>query len=156
MGFQVSGLKKDQFKHLYGKDDKSLAKAGARRMTVDEKPGYPCRVSLEDVEIGETVLLFNYEHLPTNSPYRSSHAIFVKEGASHAEVARNEVPESLRMRLLSVRAFDDDDMMIDADVVPGNAIEPVIERMLANDDVSFLHLHNAMRGCYAARVDRYD
>ena len=154
MGYQISALHEDEFSHLFGKDEESLATAGVRRMTVDAKPGYPCRVSLEDVEIGETVLLFNYEHLPTDSPYRSSHAIFVKERATRAELATNEVPESLRLRLLSVRAFDSDDMMIDADVVPGDAIEAVIERMLANDEVSFLHLHNAKRGCYAARVDR--
>jgi hypothetical protein len=77
MNFQISGLDEGHFRYLFGQDAEELAKYGVERMTVESQPGYPCRVSLKDVEIGETVLLMNYEHLPVASPYRSSHAIFV-------------------------------------------------------------------------------
>jgi hypothetical protein len=96
----------------------------------------------------------NYEHLPAQSPYRSSHAIFVKEGARRASVGKNKIPELLRIRLLSVRAFDANDMMVDADVVGGHDLEPIIETMLSIESVAFLHIHNAKRGCFMARVDR--
>jgi hypothetical protein len=120
---------------------------------VESQPGHPCRISLEDADIGETVLLMNYEHLPALTPYRSSHAIFVREGAKNAIVGENQIPEMLRIRLLSVRAFDADEMMIDADIVDGDDLEPMIERMLSIESVEFLHIHNAKRGCFAARVD---
>jgi len=53
-----------------------------------------------------------------------------------------------------VRAYDSDDMMVDADVCQGNDVRGVIEHMLANDAVAFIHLHNAKRGCFSCRVER--
>jgi hypothetical protein len=123
-------------------------------MVADKRPGFPCRVSLRDADVGERVILLNYEHLPVDSPYRSRHAIFVSESATDAQLAVDEVPEQLRTRLLSVRAFDKDNMMTDAEVVPGTALERVIESLFSNPAVHYLHIHNAKRGCYAARVDR--
>ena len=154
MDFQIRSLDQSQFHHLFGMDPETLAEHGVERLTVDSKPGYPCRVSLKDIEIGETVLLMNYEHLSAPSPYRSSHAIFVHEGASQATVARNRIPDLLRIRLLSVRAFDAQGMMVDADVVDGQQLEELIDRMLSMPSVSFLHLHNAKRGCFLARVEK--
>ncbi len=154
MCFQISGLDVDQFSHLFGKDLEELSKSGVERMIVDSNPGYPCRVSLQDADIGETVLLMNYEHQPALSPYRSSHAIFVREWAGQTKPGRNEVPEMLRHRMISVRAFDSSGMMVDADIVDGRQLEPMIDRMLAIESVSYLHLHNAKRGCYAARVEQ--
>ena len=43
--------------------------------------------------------------------------------------------------------------MVDADVVDGGSLEPLIKRFLANAEVSYLHAHYAKRGCYA-RADR--
>jgi hypothetical protein len=154
MDFQICSLDRSQFSHLFGKSTQELAECGVTRETVDEKPGFPCRVSLQDVEVGNTVLLLNYEHQPAVSPYRSSHAIYVQEWANQATPEKNEIPEVFRIRLLSVRAFDSSGMMIDADIVDGNALESVIERMFSNGSARYLHLHNAKRGCFAARVER--
>lgn len=154
MGFQISPLRAGEFRHLFGLDDDALARYGARRMTVDAKPGYPCRVTLEDAEPGESVLLVNYEHLAVNTPYRSTHAVFVREGAGTCPPIANRIPEQLTIRLLSIRAFDVDGMMVDADVVHGKESEPLIRKLLDDPRVDFLHIHNAKPGCYAARVDR--
>ena len=154
MEFQISALSASNFSHLVGLDDESLAEHAARRMQADMNPGYPCRVTLEDADIGESVLLLNYEHLPVATPYRAAHAIFVREGATTCPPIVNQIPEQLRIRLLSIRAFDADGMMVDADVVHGTESEPVIERLLGHQRVDYLHIHNAKPGCYAARVDR--
>lgn len=154
MSFQVSALSAEPFRHLFGAPDDVLAAHGAVRRVADAAPGFPCRVSLREAEPGESVLLLHYEHQPAATPYRASHAIYVREGADEAHPLPGEVPDVLRRRLLSVRAFDDAGMMVDADVVDGYALEPVIARMFADDTVRYLHLHNAKRGCYAARVER--
>ena len=154
MGFQISALNIDQFSHLFGQDREALARQGVQRMVADNKPGFPCRVSLLDAEVGENVLLMNYEHQPMPTPFRSSHAIFVREWASQAIPGRNEIPEMFRHRLLSVRAFDASGMMIDADVIDGERLESMIEHMLANKSADNLHIHNAKLGCYAALVKR--
>ena len=111
-------------------------------------------MSLRDADPGETLLLLNWEHQPADSPYRSRHAIFVREHAVQAVPAAGEVPEVLRLRLLSARAFDAQGFMVDADVAHGRELEPVLERLLADPRVHDVHLHYAKPGCYAARVDR--
>lgn len=154
MSYAIQGIDSTPFRHLYGLSDEALAAEQVVRMTVTAKPDAPCRVELVDVEPGETVLLVNYAHLPIASPYRSSHAIFVREGAEMPARFENAVPEPLAIRLLSVRAFDGAGMMTDADVVEGRALEPLIVRFFADPAVAYLHVHNARRGCFAARVDR--
>ena len=154
MGFQVSALSVDQFSHLFGQDGEVLAQSGVQRVIADDCPGYPCRVSLQDAAIGESLLLMNYEHQSAASPYRSSHAIYVREFAGQARPDKNEIPESLRKRLLSVRSFDNSGMMLEADVIDGRQLERLIDQLFNNDTVDYLHIHSARRGCYAARVER--
>jgi hypothetical protein len=154
MSFRIQGLPVAPFVPLFGLSEEVLAARGVLRRVADRSPGFPCRVSLQDAVPGETVLLLNYEHLPVDSPYRSRHAIYVREYAHEYVPQIDELPEVLARRLLSVRAFDDKGMMIDADVVSGEEVRSVIESQLADPQAVFLHLHNAKPGCFAARVLR--
>ena len=154
MDFRITGLPAAPFAPLFAMTDEELARHRALRRTCDEKPGFPCRVSLEDARPGERVLLVNYEHLPVDSPYRASHAIYVREGATQPFDAVNELPEALATRLLSLRAIDAKGHIVDADIAEGAAIEPLIRRLLGNDQVAYVHAHFARRGCFAARIDR--
>ncbi len=153
-GFRITGLKRAEFEPLFGLSDEDLKERNALRVVADSKPGFPCRISLADAEPGESLILVNYEHQGAASPYRSSHAVYVREGASEEAVFENHVPPYLSIRLLSVRAFDEAGMMVDCDVTPGDALAPLIDRMLADDRAAYLHVHNARPGCFAARVDR--
>lgn len=154
MSFRITGLSPRPFRHLFGLSEEDLAKHGARRYVADSKPGYPDRVEVRDAEPGETLLLVNYVHQPADNPYRASHAIFVCEGAETAYDRTNEIPEAMRLRPLSLRAFDVSDMMVDADLVNGREIEAVIERLFADPRIAYIQAHYAKRGCYAARIDR--
>jgi hypothetical protein len=154
MDYQITGLPASRFAPLHALTSEELAARGVVRMVADKEPGFPCRVSLRDAAKGETVLLLNYEHLPVASPYRASHAIFVREGAAEARLAVNEIPPSLQIRLLSLRSYDRSGMMLEADVVAGEELGPAIERMLERSATEYLHVHNAKPGCFAARVDR--
>lgn len=154
MSFQVSALRLTLFDELFTLDDGALAARGARRMIATEKPGFPCRVSLEDAEPGEPVVLLPFSHQPADSPYRASGPIFVRERAVEASLAPGDVPALLRSRILSVRAYDHDDLMIDADVVDGREVEPLIARFFENPSVGYIHVHFARPGCFACRVDR--
>jgi hypothetical protein len=66
----------------------------------------------------------------------------------------DEIPEVLRLRPLSLRAFGSDHMMLDADLVDGRDAAVAIGRLLANPEVHYIQAHYAKRGCYAARIDR--
>lgn len=154
MTFRITGLPAERFAHLFGLSDPELARHRALRRTCDEKPGFPCRVSLEDAEPGEPVLLLNYEHLPVESPYRASHAIYVRERHQSAYDEVGAIPPALLPRLLAVRGFDAGGMMIVADVVEGRALVPLVEQFLGSPGIAYLHAHFARRGCFAARIDR--
>lgn len=154
MTFQVVGLRPEEFAAFFTMSADELARRNARKMVVTASPGTPCRVSLADAEVGETVVLVNYEHQPAKTPYRSSHAIFVRKGVQQSHLAVGEVPQVMLSRLISLRAFDHDDMMVDADVVPGIELKGAIVQTFANPAVSYLHLHYAKPGCFAGKVKR--
>jgi hypothetical protein len=154
MSFRIRGLDPAPFRPLFQLSDAELAQRGARRVRVTEPHSAPDRIELRDAEPGETVLLLNHVYLDAPSPYRGTHAIYVREGAERAFDAVDHIPDALRRRLISLRAFDADGMMVDADVVEGRELEPLIERLLSLPGVAFLHAHHARRGCYAARIER--
>jgi Protein of unknown function (DUF1203) len=153
MDFRILGLNAKPFLPLYGESDAALRERGVCRVVVKKAYSAPDRIELRDVEPGESVLLLNHAYIDGETPYRGSHAIFVREGATVPFNAVNEIPDAIRRRLISLRAFDQDLMMVDAEVVEGANLEPLIRRFLALPDVRFLHAHHARRGCYAARIE---
>ena len=156
MTFQISAMPAEPFADLFTLSDEELAEQRARRMIVTAKPGTPCRVSMADAEVGETVILVNYQHQPADSPFQANHAIFVRDGAVRADLAAGEVPDVIRSRLMSLRLFDKDHMMIDADVVDGKKLGEAIVAAFADRNVAYAHLHYAKPGCFAATVTRVD
>jgi transcriptional antiterminator Rof (Rho-off) len=154
MSFRIQGLAAGIFDHLFALSDEELARLGAVRRTADDrKPGYPCRVSLTDSHPGDELLLLNYEHLPVASPYRMRFAIYVRKGDKTYDKI-DEVPDQLRTRMLAVRAFDAEGMMLGHELVHGRDLEGAIEKLLRAANTEYLHVHFAAPGCYAARVLR--
>ena len=154
MDFRIRGLSPEPFRQFYGLSDDELALHGVIRYLVKEKPGYPDRIEMREGEPGENMLLLNHVCQPAETPYRATHAIFIREGAQKTYDRVNEIPEVMRLRLMSLRGFDERGMMLDADVVEGQRLEQLIERMFANPDIAYIHAHNAKRGCYSGRIDR--
>jgi hypothetical protein len=152
--FQLVALPRESFVHLFTMTDAELAACGARRFVVDKKPGFPCRVSLVDSEIGETVILTPFQHHDVESPYQSGGPVFVREAAQTAKLEPNHIPMMFHHRLLSVRAYDEAAMMIGSKVIEGRDLEEAISRLFADRDIAYLHLHNAAPGCFNCRVER--
>jgi hypothetical protein len=156
MTYRITGLSPEPFSHLIGASDQELARHNAVRMTATTKPGAPCRITLEEAEPGETLILVNHVSHDVANPYRATHAIFVRANAREPATYVGEVPPVFVPRMLSLRAFDANDMMIDAAVTQPGESEEGILRLLANPAVSYIHAHNAGRGCFAARIDRHE
>jgi hypothetical protein len=155
MSFRIAGLRPETFQPLFSLADDALAARGARRQIADHKPGFPCRVSLEDAEPGEEVLLLNFEHHATPSPYRASGPIYVRKSATKAWTGpAGSVPAMLRSRLLSVRAYRSDGMMLAAETCHGRNLELAISKLFEDLSAAYLHVHNAKPGCFNCRVDR--
>jgi hypothetical protein len=154
MHFRISGLSAEPFRHLYGLSDQELQYRGVQRLVADCRPGFPDRIEMRDADVGERLLLLNHVCQPADTPYRATHAIFVREGAEQTYDRIDQVPEVMRTRLLSLRAYDASGMMLDADVIDGGGVETVITRFFGIGAVAYIHAHNAKRGCYSGRIDR--
>lgn len=152
--FKISGLSIEEFSHFFDMTQEDLQIRNVQKILVEEKPGYPCRVSLEDAEVGETVFLLPYVHHSVSSPYYSSGPIFVRESAKLTTLAYNEIPKMLAARILSVRAYNAAGMMVVADVTEGTNLKKQIDVMFEDKEVKYLHVHNARYGCFLCYVHR--
>ena len=153
MAFRFRGLSAEPFAPLLALGDAELEARGMRRMIADGKPGFPCRVSLEDAEPGERLILVPFEHQPAYSPYRAAGPIYIRGGGQAAFDRIDALPSVFAGRLLSVRAYDAQGMMCDADVVDSDP-RALFDAYFADPATDYLHVHYARRGCYSCRVDR--
>ena len=154
MSYRIKGLDPTPYRPLFGLTDAELADRGIVRMTVTKKPSFPCRVSLTDRDIGESVLLLNHVSHDVAGPYRASHAIFVTEGVEQAAEYVDEVPPVFATRVLSLRGFDANGMMADALLTQPGQADAGIRQLFDNPAIETIHAHNAVRGCFAARIER--
>lgn len=151
--FKITAIEED-FGHLFAMTENELKKIGAKRMFVDSKPGFPCRISLQDAEINEEVVLFPYQHHDVKTPYQASGPIFVRKNAVRTALKINEIPKMLKHRLLSLRIYDAKGFMIDARTVEGSDLKVEIKQIMENASASYIQVHNAGPGCYNCQIDR--
>lgn len=152
--FQLFGLAPEAFAHLESLSAPALAARGVHKRVAAASVGYPCRVSLRDAEQGEQVWLLSYEHLAVDSPYRASGPIFVRVGALAARLAPGEVPPNVTARLISLRAYDAQHLMVAAEVCPGEAVADRLGQLFERRDVECVQLHNARPGCFSCEARR--
>ena len=154
MNFQINALDHKLFESMFSLSDKELRKIGGLRMIVDGKPGFPCRVSLEDANIGEEVILIPFEHHKTNSPYQAKGPIFIRKGVKQKELEINEIPKMLNHRLLSYRGYDKGGIMKSAITGEGKDLNSIIEKIFEKEEIKYIHIHNSSPGCFNCEVNR--
>ena len=152
--FIFSALKSEKFSEYFNMSTSELSSVGAYTFTADKSPCYPCRVSLQDAKVGETVLAITHEHHAVSGPYRSSGPIFVRKNADTVVCSKNTIPDMLLHRALSVRAYDSESLMIAADTISGKDLEVTLSNQLLNESVEYIHIHNSGAGCFNCMVTR--
>ncbi|NOU50754.1 DUF1203 domain-containing protein [Pseudoalteromonas sp. JBTF-M23] len=125
-----------------------------RWITADSNPGYPCRVSLREAKVGERVLLTHYLHHNVHSPYRASGPIFIIEDAKPADLGVNEIPEVLKTRLISLRAYSAKGDMLSAKIAQGKSVRQTLSELFNHKEVDYVQLHNANPGCFSCEARR--
>lgn len=154
MSYRITGLDRSQFDHLFALSDSDLAKHGAMRVEAAADKGWPCRISLEDARAGENLILVNHVSHDVATPYRSAYAIYVRDVAVPAVEYVDEVPPVFEGRPMAFRAFDAEGMLRNAALaLPGQA-DSKIRELFENDDIAYIHAHNAAHGCFSAKVER--
>lgn len=151
--FKISAIT-NIYKPMFDLNNEELLSRGVIKIIVNEKPGYPCRVSLEDAEIGEEVILFAFKHHKTNSPYQSTGPLFVRKNATPFNAEINKIPKMLLHRTLSLRVYNSQGMMIDAKTIFGTKLRMTIALLFNKAEASYIQIHNAAPGCYNCQVNR--
>lgn len=152
MAYRIDGLAPEQFADYFRSTDEGLVKRYARRAIADG-PGFPCRISLEEAEIGEELILLNHVSNDAPTPFRASHAIYVREGVN-AGCYIDAVPPLFESRTLGLRGFDGEGMLRGALLaLPGEA-DAKIRELFERPEIAAIHAHNAALGCFLARVER--
>lgn len=154
MNFQITALDHTQFESMFRLSDEELLDIGGIKMNVDEKPGFPCRVSLEDANIGEEVILVPFEHHRTNSPYQAKGPIFIRKGLKQKKLEVNEIPKMLEHRLLSFRGYNNEGIMKSAKTGEGKETKKIIREIFENKEIQYIQIHNSSPGCFNCQVNR--
>jgi hypothetical protein len=152
--FRITALDPLPFESLFGLSEAELRARGIQRRRADAAFGYPCRVSLEDALEGEELLLLPWRHHDVDSPYQASGPIYVRRGARRAQLPPGEVPDYVRRRLISLRAYDDAALMVSAEVAEGADVASRLTAVFRDERVRYVHLHNARPGCYSCAAVR--
>jgi hypothetical protein len=154
MAYRIEGLAPAAFESLYGMMDGELASRNARRVVAADSRGWPCRVTLEDAQEGESLILLNHVSHDVATPFRSAYAIYVREGATEPAVYVDETPPVFEGRPLGLRGFDAGGMLRGALLaLPGEA-DAKIRELFDRPEIATIHAHNAAHGCFAARIER--
>lgn len=153
MTYTITGLDPASFSHLFALSDADLKRHDALRVTATSYPGFPCRISLEDAALGETVILLHHVSHSARTPYRSSYAIYVRQVAEAAQY-RDSLPPVMLGRPLGLRAFDEAGMLRDARLAMPGEGDAAIRGLFANPEIAYIHAHNAAHGCFVAQIDR--
>lgn len=152
--FQVVALQDKEFSNLFLMNEEELKSNGAVKIIAYAKPGHPCKISLKDAEVGEEVILLNYQYHSANSPYNESGPILIRKGATTAKLDVNEIPYILHHWYLSVRGYNTDSMIVEARVTKGVNLRENIDEIFDKKEVEYIHIHNAKPGCYNCLVNR--
>jgi Protein of unknown function (DUF1203) len=154
MSYRITGLDRASFAELFDMNDMALAERGAVRVTAAADKGWPCRISLEDAKAGEELILLNHVSHDVATPYRSSYAIYIRKAAELSAQFVDETPPVFEGRPMAFRAFDAAGMLRNAALaLPGQADEK-IRALFAQDEIAYIHAHNAAHGCFSARIER--
>jgi len=120
----------------------------------DAKPGYPCRLSLQDAEPGEELFLVSYSPFSKANPYRETGPVFIRKNGRVADLEINQLPAIVRSRQVVVRAYDATGTLVAAEPSQGNEASHQIQQFLADPGVEFVHIRAAITGCFLCEARR--
>ena len=123
---------------------------------VDVASGYgPCRHCLRTFHVGaESRILFTYDPFFGLEPLPLPGPIFIHADACERFDPAAGFPEDMRSHRLTFVAYGAGRRMLAEEYVEDGAVEAMIERQLAMDDVRYLHVRDTEAGCYDFRVER--
>ena len=119
--------------------------------------GYgPCRHCLRGFRVGvDRRLLFTLDPFHGTEPFPLPGPVFIHEGECDRYPETGGFPPDLRSHDLTVVAYARGRLQRAEERIPGGAdVDAAIGRLLAQEDVDYLHVRDTQAGCYDLRVER--
>ena len=128
----------------------------ALRRSISPGTGAPCRHCLQNIAKGEAALLGSYHLSGPTGIYWTPSPIFLHEQDCPAYTGENELAPIIRTSLVSVRAYDANQMVLYdlGQVAEGPDADAPLARALADPRTSFINIHTAKPGCLLTRIER--
>ncbi len=122
---------------------------------VEVAAGYgPCRLCLKKFREGEEDrILFTYDPFRGLDSYPSPGPVFIHRDNCPA-YAEEGFPAELRDLPLTLEAYGPDRWIVARERVADGEVDAAIARLLAREEVGYIHVRNTEAGCYIARVER--
>ena len=123
---------------------------------VAERIGSPCRHCLRMARPGDTMLLGSYDLPLPRGVYWTPSPIWVHERDCPQFTAENEIAETVRGSLVSIRSYDADGMCLYdlGHVCAGTEVDHALMRALDDRRTGYVNVHTAGPGCLLCRVER--
>jgi hypothetical protein len=110
-------------------------------------------VSLVDAAPGEELVLINHVSHDVPTPFRTAYAIYVRKESEPASY-QDEAPPYLDSRTLGLRGFDQEGMLRGGLLARPGEADAKIRELLERPEIATIHAHNAIVGCFLARIER--
>ena len=132
-------------------------------LVIDREGGSPLRCCLTTSEPGERIMLVSYAPLrrwaqaagASPGAYEEVGPVFLHAEACGGPATTEGYPPAYRGWPRVLRAYDGNGRIVGGDVVAeGDEPEPVIEKLLADESVEFLHARALVHGCFTFWVAR--
>ncbi len=124
---------------------------------VSDGDGVPCRHCLEYVEKGEPYLILAYRPFPTAQPYAEIGPIFLHAKPCVRSPETEELPAMFQhgeSRLLKGYNAQDRIVYGTGEIVTSKDMNTAAARILAHEDVRYIHVRSSLNNCYSCRIDR--
>ena len=114
-----------------------------------------CRYCLGDGEPHHQHILFSYMPFEENkNPYSEIGPVYIHDKCKQYAAA-NVFPTDLgKRKYLQGRGYDSSQNLIAGDLVEGQKVEDMIDRMFEDPRVDYLHIRDGMTGCYFLKIER--
>lgn len=126
---------------------------------ISDGDGVPCRHCLQCVAKGEAYLVLAYRPFASLQPYAETGPIFLHAEECRRAADSSDVPPMLARRESHlIKGYGNDERIVygTGAVVRSADLAEAAGRILARDDVAFVHLRSSKNNCFTCKIDRAD
>ncbi len=115
----------------------------------------PCRHCLRTFTVGaERRILFTYDPFHELSCEPLPGPVFVHAEPCTRYYPTGGYPQQLRAHPVTLQAYANGRRLVGEERIPNGDVEPVVERLLSNPQVEYIHVRDSEAGCFDFRIER--